>query len=78
MDGSAGVHWQIQDSGPGIDKAEFTKVFERFYRQDEARQSGGFGLGLSLVQSIIQLHGGTVELSNNAGLRVDIWLPAGV
>jgi len=31
-----------------------------------------------LVQSIIQLHGGTVELSNNAGLRVDIWLPAGV
>jgi len=78
VDGSAGVQWQIQDSGPGIDKAEFTKVFERFYRQDEARQSGGFGLGLSLVQSIIQLHGGTVELSNNAGLRVDIWLPAGV
>jgi len=75
VDGSAGVHWQIQDSGPGIAGAEFDKVFERFYRQDEARQSNGFGLGLSLVQSIIQLHRGTVILSNHGGLRVDIWLP---
>jgi len=67
----------IADNGPGIPAAERGKVFQRFYRV-EASRSGhpGNGLGLSLVHAVINLHGGSVELDDNApGLRVTVWLP---
>jgi len=67
----------IADNGPGIPAAERDKVFQRFYRV-EASRSGhpGNGLGLSLVQAVINLHGGSVELDDNApGLRVTARLP---
>jgi signal transduction histidine kinase len=65
----------IQDSGPGIPEEEMTRVFERFYREDNARDTSGFGLGLSLVEAIIKLHEGSIKLSNNDGLLVSLELP---
>jgi signal transduction histidine kinase len=71
---------EIQDDGPGIPDGEKTKVFEPFYRTDEARESDrqGMGLGLSIARSIILAHGGTIELRDREphGLNVHIFLPA--
>ena len=71
---------EIQDDGPGIPDSEKTKVFEPFYRTDEARESDrqGMGLGLSIARSIILAHGGTIELRDRElhGLNVHIFLPA--
>jgi signal transduction histidine kinase len=64
-------------TAPASPAAERDKVFQRFYRV-EASRSGhpGNGLGLSLVQAVINLHGGGVQLGDNApGLRVSVWLP---
>jgi signal transduction histidine kinase len=72
-----GVEVLFADQGPGIPLAERDKVFQRFYRVEESRSGHpGNGLGLSLVQAVIALHGGTVALSDNApGLRVSVRLP---
>jgi signal transduction histidine kinase len=71
---------EIQDDGPGIPDSEKTKVFEPFYRTDEARESDrqGMGLGLSIARSILLAHGGTIELRDREprGLNVHIFLPA--
>jgi signal transduction histidine kinase len=67
----------ITDSGPGIDEDKFEQVFERFSRLDNARTLPGFGLGLSQVKAIIQLHRGSVTLVNNDGLSVRISMPIG-
>ncbi|MDZ4094689.1 MAG: ATP-binding protein, partial [Paracoccaceae bacterium] len=48
----------------------------RFFRLEQSRNSGGSGLGLSLVAAVVRLHGGSVTLSDNApGLCVKICLP---
>ncbi len=63
------VKVSISDTGTGIAAEDAARVFERFYRADQARsrQDGGFGLGLSIVQWIAQAHRGTVELSSQPG-----------
>jgi len=48
---------EIQDSGPGIPVAEREAVFQRFYRCEGGTQQSGFGLGLSIVAAIVNLHG---------------------
>jgi signal transduction histidine kinase len=68
---------EVLDSGPGIPCAERTAVFQRFYRSDTSRQHNGFGLGLSIVAAIVNLHGfklevGTSELGG-ARLTLDCW-----
>jgi len=63
----------IEDNGPGIPASEYDKVFERFYRLNDAKQ--GAGLGLAIVREIATLHGATVTLGSGAGgrgLRVEI------
>jgi len=66
----------IADGGPGIPADSRAKVFQRFYRLDDSRGSAGSGLGLSLVQAVVQLHGGNIVLEDNGpGLRVEISLP---
>lgn len=59
----------VSDTGCGIAPEDMTRVFERFYRADEARlrQGQGTGLGLAIVRSIMQLHGGTVSLDSELG-----------
>jgi two-component system, OmpR family, sensor kinase len=60
---------EVQDSGPGLDEDEASRVFERFYRSDpsRARASGGVGLGLSIVAAVAEAHGGTVAARSDAG-----------
>ena len=69
----------IDDDGPGIPDAEKDKVFDPFYRPDRARGAapGGFGLGLSIARTIVELHAGQIDLANRVpnGLRVVVSLP---
>jgi len=70
----------ISDDGSGIPDEKKKVVMEPFVRGDEARTmeaSDGFGLGLSIAQTIVQTHGGTLCLRDNKprGLRVVISLP---
>jgi two-component system heavy metal sensor histidine kinase CusS len=61
---------QVIDTGCGIASTHLPHVFDRFYRVDQARQSGEgahVGLGLSLVKSIVELHGGTVDIVSEIG-----------
>ena len=73
------VSVSVKDSGPGIPEAENSKVFERFYRRDESRGSPGFGLGLSLVAAIADLHNAGVKLTTiDPGLCFEISFPKSV
>jgi signal transduction histidine kinase len=68
---------RVADRGPGIPEAERARVLDRFVRLDAARTRPGFGLGLSLVNAVVRLHGGSLTLSDNApGLAVTLTLPA--
>jgi signal transduction histidine kinase len=74
------VEISVADNGPGIPDEEKPKVAQRFYRGDSSRGTPGVGLGLSLVQAVTKLHGGTLELvDNHPGLRARmIFEPAGL
>ncbi len=67
---------RICDSGEGLPPQDLAKVFDRFYRSDQARSrvSGGSGLGLSIVRAVVELHGGTVEARNLESGGADFWL----
>jgi two-component system OmpR family sensor kinase len=60
---------QVADEGPGMAPEAAARIFEPFYRADPARDraTGGAGLGLAIVQAIVQAHGGSVELSSLPG-----------
>ncbi|MDB5775025.1 MAG: sensor histidine kinase [Herbaspirillum sp.] len=63
----------VADDGPGIPDDEKPKVSRRFYRGDASRGTPGVGLGLSLVLAVAELHGGSLELTDNApGLRATL------
>jgi signal transduction histidine kinase len=66
----------ISDNGIGINPAELSKIFDRFYRADKARTKNtqGSGLGLSLVKSIINLHQGTVTVKSEPGVGTTVIL----
>ncbi len=59
---------EVSDTGPGLPEGTLDKVFQRFFRIDEARtaevETGGTGLGLAIVKAIVELHGGTVSAEN--------------
>nr|WP_245847926.1 HAMP domain-containing sensor histidine kinase [Lentzea kentuckyensis] len=60
---------RVSDTGPGIPEADQARIFDRFYRVDNSRtrQRGGSGLGLAVVQSLVQAHGGTITLTSRPG-----------
>jgi len=72
---------RVLDSGPGVPDEALPKIFEPFYRLDDARnrQTGGAGLGLSIADRAIRLHGGQLRASNRkeGGLEMEIRIPAG-
>jgi two-component system sensor histidine kinase MtrB len=75
-----GARIEVTDTGVGIDPAELPHIFERFYRgsrANEARGSGS-GLGLAIVRSIVDMHGGTVEVETGPerGSRFTVHLPS--
>ncbi|WP_290698547.1 ATP-binding protein [Amphritea sp.] len=69
----------VEDDGVGIPDADRERVFEPFERVDNARtrESGGHGLGLSIVREIIVQHGGRIQISESTlgGARIEIYLP---
>lgn len=71
------VTLSVQDTGPGIAEEALHRVFERFYRADEARAGDGSGLGLAIVKLLVTLHGGQVEASNHpqGGTVLTVSLP---
>jgi len=74
---AATIRLTVSDRGPGVPPEERKRVLDRFYRGDRARATSGSGLGLALAASVVRLHGGTIELDDNApGLRVEIVLPS--
>lgn len=67
----------VADNGPGVPEAERDHVVERFVRLETGRSKPGSGLGLSLVAAVMTLHGGRLELRDNApGLRAELVLPS--
>ncbi|HEV3104990.1 MAG TPA: ATP-binding protein [Trinickia sp.] len=69
-----GIGVEVRDTGPGIPEAELTRVFDRFYRGEQA-QGQGSGLGLAIVSRIAQRHRVTLQLRNNGeatGLIVSV------
>ncbi|HEX7150777.1 MAG TPA: HAMP domain-containing sensor histidine kinase [Thermoanaerobaculia bacterium] len=77
-DRSGGVCITVEDRGPGIDSRDASHVFEPFYRGHNQHMTRGAGLGLSIVQRIVQEHGGRVALERRSpGAAFTIQLPAG-
>lgn len=76
---SDGVRIEVLDEGPGIPSEEAGRVFERFYRSDQARTSrdGGSGLGLAIAKWIVDMHGGDIraEPRTPRGCRMVVTLP---
>ena len=70
---------RVGDFGPGVPENSLDKLFQPFYRIDDARgrDTGGVGLGLAITERAVRLHGGTVRASNRpeGGLIVEIRLP---
>ena len=60
---------EVADNGDGIDTEHLPRLFERFYRTDKsrARNSGGSGLGLSIVKHIIEAHHQTINVRSSIG-----------
>jgi signal transduction histidine kinase len=81
LEGSRNDEWvmlAVIDTGIGIPEADLERVFGKFERANtQARQSGA-GLGLSLVKSFVELHGGRIEIDSevNKGTRITCYIPA--
>lgn len=69
----------VEDTGIGISKEESTLIFERFYRTDKSRnrKTGGAGIGLTIVKSIVSAHNGTISIESkeDEGSRFIVTLP---
>jgi signal transduction histidine kinase len=57
----AGISVQIEDNGPGISEPDRKRIFDPFFTQ----RKGGIGLGLTIVQQIVQAHGGRIDVSKS-------------
>lgn len=71
------VKVRVRDHGPGVPAEELGLLFRPFYRGTNAAHAGGHGLGLAIVQRVMQVHGGEVDAQNSTegGLDVTMCLP---
>jgi len=69
---------RVKDTGIGIAKQELKSIFDRFYRADKSRSSEGYGLGLGIVKSVVNAHGGriTVKSSPGKGSEFTVFFPS--
>ncbi len=58
---------EVSDSGVGIPRKDLPHMFERFYQSEAGKKAGGTGLGLSITKSLVEAHGGTIEVSSTPG-----------
>lgn len=65
----------VCDNGHGIADEQLERVFERSFRLNPNRNTGGAGLGLTIARQIVRLHGGTIQLENKDGLCARIEIP---
>jgi two-component system sensor histidine kinase CpxA len=74
-----GLEVTVRDHGPGVADGDLERIFEPFYRVEEARErsSGGVGLGLAIAARAVRVHGGTIAAANHpeGGLVVTVKLP---
>jgi signal transduction histidine kinase len=64
---------RVSDTGPGVPRQERERIFDRFYRGERSGKSPGHGLGLSIAESIANLHGFTLTVEdNNPGARFEL------
>jgi len=70
------VTLEVADHGPGLSKEQADRVFERFYRGDQARgrRTGGAGLGLAIVAALVTAHGGTTGVNTAPGGGATFWI----
>lgn len=70
------VGFEVADDGIGMSAEQVARVFERFYRADPSGTILGTGLGMSIVKDIVELHGGSVDVTSlpGAGTQVRVWL----
>ncbi len=63
------IHIAVKDQGIGMDQKEVKQIFQKFYRTKKAEESGeaGTGIGLSIVQQIVEQHGGRIEVTSRPG-----------
>jgi len=68
---------RVSDNGPGVPHEEHKRLFRRLYRREASRSQPGYGLGLSLVAAIAELHAATIRLADDAkpGLTVEVTFP---
>jgi heavy metal sensor kinase len=74
---AGGARLRVLDTGEGVPGPHLDRLFERFYRPDGARTGGSAGLGLAIVASVAERHGGQVTAHNRSsgGLAVELRLP---
>ena len=67
---------EVDDHGPGLSREQAERVFERFYRADQARRrkTGGAGLGLAIVYALVAAHGGTTGVDTAPGEGATFWI----
>ncbi|MFD1029999.1 ATP-binding protein [Metaplanococcus flavidus] len=58
---------EVEDTGTGIDVEEIDLIWRRFFKSDVSRGSGQFGLGLSIVKQLVELHGGEIRVESEKG-----------
>ncbi|MEH6568180.1 MAG: ATP-binding protein [Halioglobus sp.] len=69
---------RIEDQGPGVAESELDKLFQEFYREDTARprETGGYGLGLSIAKRAVVAHKGDISAENTGGgLAITVHIP---
>ncbi len=77
LSGPEAVEIEIRDTGIGMTADTMQHIFERFYREDEARTTPGLGLGLPIAWQVIEGHGGHIEVESapGEGSLFRVWLP---